>query len=119
MSQYGPTEKDMIGVRPLPTFDRKLECTQPRLRRAETSHHRQPLVQPNTRTDVPRGSQPTKGNVRSGPARMLTSFVVNVVCALAPNDRNSNMPASKQQSEYGRQVGFIAGSVRGCTRGSP
>jgi len=113
MSQYGPIEKEIIGVRPLPTFERKLECTQPRVRRAATSHQRQPLVQPNTRTDVPRGSQPTKGKVRSGPARMLTSLVVKVVCPLASNDSNSNMQASKQQSEYGRRVGFIAGSARG------
>ena len=76
----------MIGVRPRPTFERKLEWTQPRFRRADTSHHRQPLVQPNTRTDVPRGSQPTMGNVRSGPARMLTSLVVKAVCAPASND---------------------------------
>jgi hypothetical protein len=113
MSQYGPTEKEIVGVRPLPTFERELEWTQPRLRRAATSHHRQPLVQPNTRTDVPRGSQPTKGKVLSGPARMLTSLVVKVVCPLASNDSSSNMNASQQNGEYGRRVEFIAGSARG------
>ena len=92
----------MIGARPLPTFERKLEWTQPRLRRAATSHHRQPLVQPNTRTDVPRGSQPTNGNTRSGPARMLTSLVVKVVCPLALNASSSNMTASQRKGEYGR-----------------
>ena len=52
--------------------DRYRANTQPRFRPELTSHHRQPLMQPKTRTVTPPGSQPTSGNPRSGPARMLT-----------------------------------------------
>ena len=72
-----------MGVRDLAMFERYLECTQPRLRPALTSHHRQSLVQPCTRTEVRAGIQPTRGNTRSGPARMFTLLLVNVVCASA------------------------------------
>jgi len=52
--------------------DRYRANTQPRFRPETTSHHRQPLVQPNTRTATPPGIHPTSGNPRSGPARRLT-----------------------------------------------
>ena len=52
----------ITGVRDLDMFERYLECTQPRLRPAMTSHHRQSLVQPCTRTAVRAGIQPTSGN---------------------------------------------------------
>jgi hypothetical protein len=75
--------------------DRYLAKTHPRFDPKVTSHHRQPLRHPTTRTATPPGSHVTSGNPRSGPARMLTGCMVNAICAPAGMENTNNSAANR------------------------
>ena len=94
----------MIGARSRNQFVRYLEYTQPRVRPEMMSHQRHPLVQPITCTIVPRGSQVTRGNARSGPARTLTACEVKADCASA-GIGSSNSSAMKYRISFERDIG--------------